>query len=40
MGGGLNECRLYSRFLAVQIKADLEGLLPPVRADASSARAA
>jgi cation diffusion facilitator CzcD-associated flavoprotein CzcO len=28
MGGGLNECRLYSRFLAVQIKADLEGMLP------------
>jgi hypothetical protein len=29
MGGALNECRLYSRFLAVQIKADLEGLVPP-----------
>jgi cation diffusion facilitator CzcD-associated flavoprotein CzcO len=29
MGGGLNECRLYSRFLAVQIKAELEGLLTP-----------
>jgi hypothetical protein len=28
MGGGLNECRLYSRFLAVLIKADLEGILP------------
>ena len=28
MGGGLAECRLYSRFLALQIKADLEGLLP------------
>jgi cation diffusion facilitator CzcD-associated flavoprotein CzcO len=27
MGGALNECRLYSRFLALQIKADLEGLL-------------
>jgi cation diffusion facilitator CzcD-associated flavoprotein CzcO len=26
MGGGLAECRLYSRFLALQIKADLEGL--------------
>jgi putative flavoprotein involved in K+ transport len=29
MGGGLNECRLYSRFLAVLITAELEGLLPP-----------
>jgi len=29
MGGALNECRLFSRFLALQIKADLEGLLPP-----------
>jgi cation diffusion facilitator CzcD-associated flavoprotein CzcO len=29
MGGALNEARLYSRFLAVQIKADLEGILPP-----------
>lgn len=28
MGGALNECRLYSRFLALQIKAELEGLLP------------
>jgi hypothetical protein len=28
MGGGLAECRLYSRFLALQVKADLEGLLP------------
>jgi cation diffusion facilitator CzcD-associated flavoprotein CzcO len=28
MGGALNECRLFSRFLALQIKADLEGLLP------------
>ncbi|GAA0608309.1 NAD(P)/FAD-dependent oxidoreductase [Sporichthya brevicatena] len=28
MGGGLNECRLYSRFLAVQITAALEGILP------------
>ncbi|HEX4109238.1 MAG TPA: NAD(P)/FAD-dependent oxidoreductase [Solirubrobacteraceae bacterium] len=28
MGGGLNECRLYSRFLAVQLKAQLEGLMP------------
>ena len=26
MGGGLAECRLYSRFLALQIKADLAGL--------------
>jgi cation diffusion facilitator CzcD-associated flavoprotein CzcO len=30
MGGALNECRLFSRFLALQIKADLEGLLPAV----------
>ena len=28
MGGGLNECRLYSRFLAVLITAQLEGLIP------------
>jgi cation diffusion facilitator CzcD-associated flavoprotein CzcO len=28
MGGGLAECRLYSRFLALQLKADLEGLVP------------
>lgn len=28
MGGALMEARLYSRFLALQIKADLEGLLP------------
>ncbi|MQA17101.1 MAG: SidA/IucD/PvdA family monooxygenase [Pseudonocardiaceae bacterium] len=28
MGGALNESRLYSRFLALQIKAELEGLLP------------
>jgi cation diffusion facilitator CzcD-associated flavoprotein CzcO len=28
MGGALNECRLFSRFLALQIKADLVGLLP------------
>jgi cation diffusion facilitator CzcD-associated flavoprotein CzcO len=27
MGGALNECRLYSRFLALQIKAELEGLI-------------
>lgn len=26
MSGGLNECRLYSRFLALQLKAELEGL--------------
>jgi cation diffusion facilitator CzcD-associated flavoprotein CzcO len=29
MGGGLNECRLYSTFLGLQIKAELEGLVPP-----------
>jgi cation diffusion facilitator CzcD-associated flavoprotein CzcO len=29
MGGALNESRLYSKFLALQIKADLEGILPP-----------
>jgi cation diffusion facilitator CzcD-associated flavoprotein CzcO len=28
MGGALNESRLYSRALALQIKAELEGLLP------------
>lgn len=28
MGGALNESRLYSRSLALQIKADLEGVLP------------
>ncbi|MET7992204.1 NAD(P)/FAD-dependent oxidoreductase [Amycolatopsis sp. NPDC005232] len=28
MGGALAECRLWSRFLALQIKADLEGLRP------------
>ncbi|MFT3874140.1 MAG: NAD(P)/FAD-dependent oxidoreductase [Nocardioides sp.] len=28
MGGALMECRLWSRFLALQIKADLEGVLP------------
>jgi hypothetical protein len=28
MGGALNEVRLFSRFLALQIQADLEGLLP------------
>ena len=28
MGGALNEARLYSRFLAVEIRAALEGLLP------------
>jgi cation diffusion facilitator CzcD-associated flavoprotein CzcO len=27
MGGALNECRLYSRFLALQLKARLEGLV-------------
>jgi hypothetical protein len=40
MGGALNECRLYSRFLAVQIKADLEGLLPPRMPDPGEACAA
>jgi cation diffusion facilitator CzcD-associated flavoprotein CzcO len=29
MGGALNECRLYSKFLALQISADLAGILPP-----------
>lgn len=29
MGGSLLDCRMYSRFLALQIKADLEGILPP-----------
>jgi hypothetical protein len=28
MGGAMNESRLYSRFLALQIRADLAGLLP------------
>jgi len=28
MGGALTECRLFSRFLALMIKADLEGILP------------
>jgi cation diffusion facilitator CzcD-associated flavoprotein CzcO len=28
MGGALNEARLYSRFLAVQLKAALDGVLP------------
>jgi cation diffusion facilitator CzcD-associated flavoprotein CzcO len=27
-GGGLNECRLFSRFLALQLKASLEGIMP------------
>jgi cation diffusion facilitator CzcD-associated flavoprotein CzcO len=31
MGGALNECRLFSRFLALRIKADLLGLTPLVR---------
>jgi cation diffusion facilitator CzcD-associated flavoprotein CzcO len=31
MGGSLMECRLWSRFLALQIKADLEGLDVPTR---------
>jgi hypothetical protein len=30
MGGAMNEARLYSRFLALQIRADLAGLLPPL----------
>jgi cation diffusion facilitator CzcD-associated flavoprotein CzcO len=30
MGGAMNESRLYSRFLALQIRADLAGLLPPL----------
>ncbi|WP_214104832.1 flavin-containing monooxygenase [Acrocarpospora catenulata] len=29
MGGSLIECRTFSRYLALAIKADLEGLLPP-----------
>ncbi len=33
MGGALMEGRLWSKFLALQIKADLEGMLPP-RVDA------
>jgi cation diffusion facilitator CzcD-associated flavoprotein CzcO len=33
MGGAMNESRLYSRFLALQIRADLAGLLPPLRED-------
>jgi cation diffusion facilitator CzcD-associated flavoprotein CzcO len=32
MGGSLMDCRLHSRFLALQIKAELEGLLPPAGA--------
>ena len=28
MGGSLIDARLYSRFLAVQIKAQLDGILP------------
>jgi cation diffusion facilitator CzcD-associated flavoprotein CzcO len=28
MGGGLNECRIYSRFLALQIAAELQDLAP------------
>ena len=28
MGGAINEARLYSRFLALEIRAALEGLLP------------
>jgi hypothetical protein len=35
MGGALNECRLYSRFLALQLKADLEGILPAERGTGS-----
>lgn len=28
-GGGLAMCRIYSKYLALQIKAELEGLIPP-----------
>lgn len=31
MGGALMEARLYSRFLALRIKADLEGVSPAAR---------
>jgi cation diffusion facilitator CzcD-associated flavoprotein CzcO len=31
MGGNLLECRLHSKFLALQIKADLEGIAPVLR---------
>ena len=30
IAGGLAQCRIYSRYLALQIKASEEGLLPPV----------
>ena len=36
MGGSLLDCRLYSRFLALQIKADLEGILPPASSEPST----
>jgi hypothetical protein len=29
MGGSLIECRTHSRYLALSIKAEIEGLLPP-----------
>ena len=35
MGGALAECRLYSRFLALQIKAELEGLFAAEDAQAN-----
>lgn len=35
MGGALNECRLYSRFLALQLRAALSGLLEPGPKEAS-----
>jgi len=38
MGGSLIECRTYSRFLALSIRADLEGLLPARPAAALQAR--
>jgi cation diffusion facilitator CzcD-associated flavoprotein CzcO len=37
MGGALMDCRFWSRFLALQIKADLEGLFPAARKAASRA---
>ncbi|SOC48563.1 Predicted flavoprotein CzcO associated with the cation diffusion facilitator CzcD [Blastococcus aggregatus] len=35
MGGAMNESRLWSRFLALQIRADLSGLLPSLRTNAT-----
>ena len=37
MGGAMNESRFYSRVLALQIRADLEGLLAPLPGEAPSA---